>query len=374
MDATGRVVLPLQPTEFQTYSSGCAQPGVLGHVFVGRTSDGYGLIDAQGRWRVPARYREACVVSPSLVAFRTKVAPGVMDIWEFFTPAGVKIDLTSAFQPARIDPVGETKGLFKFTQSVPGSLNTLTGLADDSGKAIIPAEFSNISYAGDGLWRVERWDTSAGGALVGLYDRSGRVVLAPQFRELKTPLVGGVTVATTGTYKAVLIDTQGKTLASFDSLFPEYAEGDGLDPIVAQTLDRCFNSDPTAEPEDQTSETAVGRRICGNAVLRAQSRATEKSYYSAQAKDCLPTVFQDLRPAYDRALEQCADDLCLTRAMQTFQAQVDEAAQRCTDKVTPPRRQTGSVPNALRARLAKEVSRRPFRRNRRSRCDHAASL
>ena len=64
--------------------------------------------------------------------------------------------------------------------------------------------------------------------LVGLYDRSGRVVLAPQFRELKTPLVGGVTVATTGTYKAVLIDTQGKTLASFDSLFPEYAEGDGL--------------------------------------------------------------------------------------------------------------------------------------------------
>ena len=88
MDATGRVVLPLQPTEFQTYSSGCAQPGVLGHVFVGRTSDGYGLIDAQGRWRVPARYREACAVSPSLVAFRTKVAPGVMDIWKFLHSGG----------------------------------------------------------------------------------------------------------------------------------------------------------------------------------------------------------------------------------------------------------------------------------------------
>jgi hypothetical protein len=352
VDRRGKIVLALQPVRIEDYSAGCcSNPGELRDALVGVTPEGTGLLGLDGRWIVPARYKDARVISSDLVALRD-----TDDVYRFFTAAGQPTGLTSATEPAwLLPPPGGVRTFFSFGQRAGGSeAPLLKGVADRTGRIILPAEYTDIENAGTDLWLVKKQQGAS--VEIGLADHSGKIVAEPRFSELVPPYRRGAAILRDQDGDAVLVDDSGRTLASFAALFPQLAtRGDG-DDTIDLSLDICFDPDPAAEPGERSPRRSSAQRICADAALRQQSRATEKNWLAAQAGDCLPDDFLALRPAYDKSLADCANDACFRTAMQAFRQSIAAKARHCT---AMPRGFTvlrKPVPAAVRARLTRRIA------------------
>jgi len=326
VDRQGKIVLPLQPVQIETYNGGCCfNPGALQNALVGVTPAGIGLLALDGRWIMPARYKDARVISSSLVALRD-----TDDVYRFFTATGQPTGLTSATEPAWLfPPPGGTRTFFLYSRRVDrnGGTDVLKGVADTTGRIVLPALYTDIDNAGDNLWAVKQQDGAT--VSVGLADHSGRIVAEPHFSDVLTPYRHDAAILRDRAGDALLVDASGRKLASFAALFPDLAtRGDG-DDTVDQSLDICFDPNPAAEPVDKPARPPSVQRICASPALRQESHAIEKNWRAAQAGNCLPDDFLALRPEYDQALADCTDDACIGNAMQAFQQNVADRARKC---------------------------------------------
>jgi hypothetical protein len=355
IDLTGKIILSPQPAEVGYYSSSLEQYGVLRDVFIARTENGVGLLDRNGHWLVKDKNWNARVLSPDLIAFDDKQDR----IWKFYTAGGKQLALTSVGDPQPVWPKqpDEKPRWFVFSREIkdvqPNGVDTTwpRGVADFNANIIIPpGKYDEVFDAGDGLFRVKR------GYSYGVVDAQGREIIAPAFHELYLPFIQGAALAQSDKEEAVLINTHGKVLASFNALFPDIAHRDDGDAIVTQTLDVCYNLDPTAEPGDPSPLPPLAQKICADNKLRAQSRETEKRYYNAQAGNCLPQNFEALRPAYDKALAACGNTACMANAMSAFQRTIATEAKRCEANVASIEAGAAPVPPAVQTQLRKLIA------------------
>lgn len=319
MDREGHVLI--QPA----YRS--LRPGPAGTV-VARQKDGaWVLLDDKGHRRSALSFYELEPLSDGLLSCKQRQPDGRM-VSGFIRADGTMLPqhgsatkVSGPGLPARFIISDYADGAFK------------KGVMDAQGRLIVPVteHVKDIKPLGDGLWRVRHYKRDAA-PVEDIYDDSGHIVqaLAP-YRDI-APFRDGVTTAREKAQgNPVLINAQGRVLASYAALFPQYTEqARGGDGIVMQTLDRCYVTDPAAEPEDQPVVSGADRRICDDPALRKLSRETEKTYYGVQAGPCLPEVFMKLRPAYDDAVAACADSACLRRVMLGFQQRLAAEAKACS--------------------------------------------
>jgi len=324
VDLRGKIILPLQPAQIMT-------PLPSAHnVYIARGENGFGLLDSNGRWVVSGQSKLFSVMSPDLVWLGAE--------GRFYSGKGEPLALTSTgvFSPRFIPSQGRLDRVFVFyqeeEQTTPRKDNTppktFKGLADAKGHVLIPARYEEFAEAETGLWRVK---TSTN--RYGLVDEQGKVVTEPVFWDLPVPFIDGRTVAKSESLGALLIDREGKTITSFNALFPDLALHSEKNTEVEPSLDRCFNPDPAAEPDEITPQDPATAMICADTGLRAQSRQTEKHFYNVQTGSCLPQNFLDLRPTYDRDIAACADKACLSATMTKFVRALDAEAKRCKANV-----------------------------------------
>jgi hypothetical protein len=338
------------------------QPGYLylklgpdGTVVAQRPDRTVVLLDRRGRRLGKHAFRDLEPLSAALLSYTLRRPDGRME-HGFVKPDGTVLPLRGS--AARVTEGPGRPARFVVSEYVePGVLKK--GLMDGRGRVIVPLaeHVKSIEYLGDDLWRVRRYKRNSP-PVDDVYDAAGRIVaaLAP-YRDIQ-PFRGGVTTAREKARgNPVLIDAQGRVLASYAALFPQYTararEGDG---IVMQALDRCRVADPAAEPEERPVESGVDKRICADPALRSLSRQTEKAYYSAQAGPCLPGVFMALRPAYDKALAVCADNACLRRSMLGLRKRLAAVAKTCARARSVVRWSDEPVPKGEQRALTKVIA------------------
>ncbi|SDV47785.1 WG repeat-containing protein [Chitinasiproducens palmae] len=347
VDRAGTVVLPLDTIRIKDYSAGCcAGPRDLRDALLGVTAEGAtGLLGLDGRWRVPARYKAARELSANLVAMRD-----ADDRYNFFTADGQPLPLVSDGEPSRWRGAARPTGFLFWRRERDGADKRLfNGMADMSGKVVIPAAYQTLADAGDGFIAL----TTAGAQpKIGFADATGQIIVEPQFTELVAPFRDGAAVVRDASGDVVLLGRNGKTITRFATAFPEFANLGGIDQ-VDQALDRCIDPDPTAEPEEKPVQRPAARKICGDPMLRRLSRATEKAWRSAQAGACLPDVFLAMRPAYDRAIADCNGNACLADAMHAFAREIADGTRQCAPSQRP-----GIEERPLTASLGASLSKR----------------
>jgi hypothetical protein len=325
-------------------------------LFIVGVSARNGLIDAKGNWRIPAEYRELNVLTPKIIAtmvareygFQEKSGKGDFPL---FAPDGSRYSI-EPIELAHLlyDAIPTNVDIKKQAPLILVNTETGYGLLNEKAQWVLPPEFSNIISRADGLLSVSRFDKKLNIHLAGLYQRDGKQILPHLFTELAEPFVEGAMLAKDSTGHQALIRKDGQVLASFNSLFPELANH-SPDPLE-QTLDICYIADPTLEPDQQALGSVDQQRICNNPALRKLSRETEIIYQESLAGNCLPPLFMELRPIYERSLEACNNEDCMSKKMQLFQERLKLTKQNCSefsaDSQTKP---WPAVPKALQKQL-----------------------
>ncbi|MFT4182093.1 MAG: hypothetical protein QM636_09260, partial [Rhizobium sp.] len=277
----------------------------------------------------------------------------------FFTSRGEPLPLVSDMEPSPVSTrtdAGDVPFFFSRNSPDPGSRLSYKGLADAAGKPLIPPSYVKIENAGGDLLAL--W--APGPERIGFADRAGRIIVEPHFTDLVAPFRDGAAVMRNMQGDTILLGENGKTIASFATLFPDIANSGGGFDQVDQALDICIDPDPAAEPEERPSQKPIALKICHDPALRAQSRETEKAWRNAQTEDCLPDVFIALRPAYDQALADCIDGTCVSNAMQAFRQQLAKVARDCTIS-TGTAAPKHTISASLRAQLLKRIVSRAAR-------------
>ncbi|OWT60059.1 WG repeat-containing protein [Candidimonas nitroreducens] len=319
LDRNGRLIFKAD------YRNARAGPG---DTLALQTDSGWGLLAASGKWLAEPRFEQVEVLGDKLAVLKLAQSGNTPGSYLFFDGRGKRLDPTSLYAPAPVK-AGDGYTNWKIWHATPRSPHqVLAGLIDADGHTLVPVQYrhADFVYLGDALWGVSTGASNTPDVADVYGPGARRVDALRPFHDIE-PFEHGVTTARTKEGDAVLIDKAGKILASFNALFPRYGTRSAkIDPLVEQALDRCFRSDPTVVPGSVDPAT---RRICGNRELEALSRATELAYYGAQAGHCLPDVFLALRPAYDKALEACATDTCLNKAMHRFRGRIADAARSC---------------------------------------------
>lgn len=207
--ADGKVVLRFQPARIETIANGAyASPAVLRDLFVARAETGFGLLDTAGHWRVPPIYHDRVVFSSDLIALEKEGGEH-----EFVDGEGRYLPLTSRYIGLP-DPV---TGAFWFEQcsaeqkADPHNISCPLGIADRRGRVAVSARFDTIESIGTGLWHVAKYVD--GHKLWGVYNSNGIELIPPAFAELDKEAGRASTVASSATYRQVLIDARGHILA-----------------------------------------------------------------------------------------------------------------------------------------------------------------
>ncbi len=347
IDRHGKVILPLGPINLLHDGQYCCH--VLRDAVLGLTPEHkLGLLNLDGQWRIPPQYRYAVAVSGDLVAMQSSDGR-----YQFFTDKGQTIPLFSDTEP---NPIGSgvvgKSGPFFFTQeSQNDKIGLRKGMADANGTIAIPAEYSNIEDAGDNLLLLKLYGTQD---KIGFADRNGRILAQPQFSELRVPFHNGASVVRTAKGDALLFGEDGKTIASFNALYPEVVNN--VDSAVEMQLDLCDDPDVTAEPEEKRPTSAAKQLLCSNPALRREAKEAERAWRSAQTGGCLPDPFLALRPAYDHALDQCKDSACASHEISRFLEQVKTTQETCGTS-SPPLDAKWTIPASLQSRLIKRLGR-----------------
>lgn len=307
MDLKARVVLKPE------YRDAEAGPG---NTIAVRTATGWGLVSDEGKPLTAADFTQIQPLGDTLAAAKVAKSAAAPSHYVFLDGAGQPLAITSLHAP---EPVWGAAGrAWKIYGPQPGTPYSLVGLIASDGRLLVPVQYSAADFVdlGGDLWGVS---TTASNTpdVIAVYGAGARPVEALKPYHDIQPFTDGVTTARTHDDDAVLIDTAGQVLASFNALFPLYGTAaDNADPRVEQILNRCFSSDPTVAPKNVSQATKM---ICAQPKLAALSRATELVYHGALSGNCLPDVFETLRPAYDQALAACTTDGCLEAAMHHFQ-------------------------------------------------------
>lgn len=326
MTAAGRVVA--QPR----YLNARAGPG---QTLALRTSKGWGLAAADGRWLVQPAYRNARRLSKDLIAMTTDVPSGEDGHVVFYDRTGRALPISSGFDPQAVrGNDGVVRG-FKIYASGNASALGGTGLIAMDGKIVVPfiQKVQDFVDLGDGLWRARLYEDANRAEPV--YRADGRLDDGlSRFRRLQ-PFRDGVSTARTVDVRndAVLVNTRGQVLASFDTLFLELQPpAGGPYDLLPRTTDRCYVPDPTVFDHYPPPRHGAEARICGNADLRALSASTERKYAQALAAAPWPQQLMDLRPAYEQALAACGSTACVREALHAFA----DAVTAATRDMTPP--------------------------------------
>ncbi|MFM0078195.1 WG repeat-containing protein [Paraburkholderia sediminicola] len=324
----GKVVLPARYRLIR----GKTETSSLRGVFIAKTDEGFGLIDASGAWHIPPQYTDANILDSKLLWL--EVSP---DNYRLAHPDGTLLPLESADKPSLADWQNPDSGLFKVSVKDTDTVTQTRryGLVDNSGRIVIPTIFSDIRPANDGLWEVRVWNKEANDALVGLYDSSGNQLVAPRFWSIQLPFVAGAAVATNLAHQTVLIDTHGHELTSFAKLFPELVERNNESDAVTRLLDVCYVNDPTAEPQEPMTRNVGLVRLCGNRDLRKRSCEVEFAYYAAQGEDCHPEQILRLRAGYTSSLANATDDTGVGAAIERFENSITQTARFCDKRISP---------------------------------------
>jgi DNA-binding transcriptional regulator/RsmH inhibitor MraZ len=342
IDIRGRIVMPPQKV---VISRIYVRQGVPPDVFIGQTPDGNGLIDPKGRWRVPPKYGEPVSLGTDVIAFSSRGADEP-HVARLFRIADGQPLMTARLFSSRL-LLQENRTFIEFLDS---DLNR--GLLDDKGTLLIPARYSQIEYAGEGIWRVTARNQT-GGEAIGLYDSSGHMLSEPAFSQIGE-FHGGAAVARTADYKNVLVNESGSILASFDQLFPEIAANAGSGDMSVQAVDLCYVSDPAAEPEDQPVRTAGRGLLCSNRELSERSRVALGAYYQAQANACDPTPLLPLAQQYEEGIARARDNQEVAAVIDGFERSVRATAAQCHDHLEP--LPAGNpVPEALKSTLKRQI-------------------
>lgn len=294
-----------------------------GNTLALQTSSGWGLATTSGKWLAKPHFVKTQLISPNLIAMKVAGSDKRASHYAFYDSNGRPLDLTSLSSPMQVAPYN-SHGLQAW-KIFPA--NT-TAVIDARGKRLVaPTKGAmDFIYLGHNLWGVNT-EASNIPNVTQVYGAGGKLIKAFSTLQNIHSFRHGVTTARTRNGDAVLINTTGNIVASFDALYPRYGTAtDGRDPLVEQTLNRCLRTDPTIVP---THIDPATRRICANTRLEMLSRATELTYYTAQAGDCLPANIEKLRPAYDKTLAACTTGTCMTRAMHAFQVRIAGATKAC---------------------------------------------
>ena len=205
--ANGKLLFRISSARIQTIGAG-ASPAVLRDLFVARSPDGAGLIDVKGIWRVPPIYHDVTVLSADLIALEQQAGEH-----RFVDGNGNFLPLTGRYFGLR-DPVSGAFWLEQCSAEQKADVHNLScprGLVNRFGQIIVAARFDAIENAGNGLWHVGIYRRAQ--MLWGVYDSDGVERIAPAFAELDKEAGRARTVATTASYRQVLIDAHGNILA-----------------------------------------------------------------------------------------------------------------------------------------------------------------
>jgi hypothetical protein len=247
-------------------------------------------------WRLPGPHGEHRGFLDATLNFLVKpnyanVEAFTRDVAVFRTEAGWTSSIGAGARSFRRGAKGPT----------PTGVTSQVRLTAATGEIVVaPTEYSDMVHVGDGLWKTTKYVCDI--KEVGFRTADGSILVPPQFSEVTFPFTDGVTLATSVKGDALLIDTQGRTPASFAALFPDLANRD--DGQVTRTLDRRFDPDPAAERGERPPLSRPDAMICRDPHLRALSRETEQRFYSAQTGDRLPQDFMALLPAYHKAIDE----------------------------------------------------------------------
>jgi hypothetical protein len=241
IDWRGKIILPLQPALILE-KFGVINGAVLAGLFdfdpqVRRMR--YGLLGLDGEWKIPPRYFSAEAISPDLLVFEER--SGGQAAYRFFTPRGQELPLVSDTEPQSFGQWNDTsQHFFIFGRVIDATTNPpgrLYGVANGKGQIVIAADYEQdaISTLGrpDGPWLLkqritgrDRWD---GNRVIRLIDSSGHPLGELQADGVDMPFQGhpkfkdGAIVFYQGA-DALLVNTLGKVLASFEALFPALTE------------------------------------------------------------------------------------------------------------------------------------------------------
>jgi hypothetical protein len=208
IDRTGKVAIPPRFTE---------QPGDFaeGLARVAGKSN-YGFIDRTGRFQIPEQFRQLdASFSEGLLAAALEGDP----------PRGVYLrrDGTVAFEiPLWQERTARQRSQYTFGTPLrrpfseglaPVVSFNKVGFIDKTGKVVIAPLFRETSGFSEGLAAVKIIG-SDGRYVWGYIDRAGEFVVAPQFRDAR-PFAGGLAHVTTADGARRLIDSSGKVVWKF---------------------------------------------------------------------------------------------------------------------------------------------------------------
>ncbi len=355
VDRSGREILPARYQWIRTLDQeGGQPPGLLEDAFIASVAENrVGLLDAKGQWRIPPVYRDGQVLSAQLLAF--KEADGRH--YRLFRADGTDLDLRVGALPRRpLMRAGKTApDALEFEVDAPGGKKH--GLLDLQGRVVLPADFRVLLFnAQDGLWRAHQ--EKDGKSTVALVDSDGKLQRPPEeLAAIAGTFAGGAALAETSDRKPVLIGIDGRTLARFDTLFPELAARAELQNEVVAAIDGCVNPDPAAEPSEQPKLDPSFERICASNALREASRAVEKTYLEKLAGFlyCDPRPVMALHKAYARAVRAATDERAVLTEMKAFAGRI-LAAPECVKSADL--RIGAAVPKPLQRELARQIDAR----------------
>jgi len=297
----------------------------------------YGVIDADGRWVVPARFKEVAWIDDTLVAARedTRDEQGRPDsrTWLYTTDGRLWPG-----PPMRYRPTISELGLLLAYDLTPGPGQILI---DRDGRVVARGvsggSARDLPDTVAGPYFVHRGN---GFAPVAAY---GGELSTRRFLQIHQQFRRGRAVA-----DDTLLDEQGRVVATYATAAPPGAAWpEDLDVRVEAAVDPCFDPDPV-EPGPLPEPL---RKVCEDPAQRASLRDAESRYLMHERGVARLEADIDLRRRFQTELLACGSSACSRLLLQSR-----HAALRFTAKAVVPRpvsllARGGKVAPALRRKL-----------------------
>ena len=297
----------------------------------------FGVIDADGRWIVPARFREIAWIDDTLVAARedTRDEQGRVDSrTSLYTTDG----RLWPGPPMRYRPTISELGLLLAYDLAPGP-----------GQNLIDREGRVVARGVSGGTAPELPDTTAGPyfvrrgndyAVVAAY---GGDLSTRKFHQIHRQFRRGRAVA-----DDALLDEQGQVVATYATAAPQGAAWpDDLDARVEAAVDPCFDPDPV-EPGSLPEPL---RTVCADPAQHALLREAESRYmrHERGAFGLLEDI--DLHRRFQAELLACGSGVCSRRLLLRRQAALRSTATSVASRATLLPVKAGKVAPSLRRQL-----------------------